>query len=257
MSERKGNIVVVSPSEGVIIKGIERQLQGSGYDTFFAGTDSDKLTVYATTVDIFVIYLNGEVAPIARTIAHVDSVATEKKIPILVIGEKGEQEELRKTIITQSVKAWFSRPLDMEAFVDYIDGIIEEVIEVKAVTASRKSILIVDDDPMYGSIIAEWLSVRYNVQNVTSGMEAVSFLATEHADLILLDYEMPVLSGPKVLEMLRADAHTMNIPVVFLTGIGDKESISKVLAFKPQGYFLKTTPKEELLVWLSNFFKTH
>ena len=65
---------------------------------------------------------------------------------------------------------------------------------------------------------------------------------------------MPVTDGPQVLEMLRADDDTKNIPVMFLTGRDDKESVMAVLALNPQGYFLKTIGKEELLNKLKVFF---
>lgn len=61
----------------------------------------------------------------------------------------------------------------------------------------------------------------------TSGVKAISWLAKHKVDLILLDHEMPITSGPKVLEMLRSDDETRNIPVMFLTGRGDKESVMR------------------------------
>ena len=74
-------------------------------------------------------------------------------------------------------------------------------------------------------------------------------------DLILLDYGMPVVDGPQILEMLRSDTLTANIPVVFLTGIGTKESITRAMSLKPQGYILKTASKEELLKSLETIFE--
>ncbi len=65
---------------------------------------------------------------------------------------------------------------------------------------------------------------------------------------------MPVTNGPKVLEMLRSDSETKDIPVIFLTGKSDRESVMEVVALKPQGYFLKTVPMEELLKKLDEFF---
>ena len=76
-------------------------------------------------------------------------------------------------------------------------------------------------------------------------------------DLILLDHEMPVTSGPQVLEMLRSDSETSNIPVIFLTGKGDKESVMAVVALRPDGYFLKGIQKNELLEKLQEFFILH
>ena len=93
----------------------------------------------------------------------------------------------------------------------------------------------------------------YCVYTAYSGSQAVE-AASNSPDLILLDYEMPVTSGPQVLEMLRSDEDTRNIPVMFLTGKGDKQSVMKVVALKPEGYFLKTIAKEDLMQKLAEFF---
>jgi CheY-like chemotaxis protein len=92
---------------------------------------------------------------------------------------------------------------------------------------------------------------------VNSGLQAIKFLGKNKVDLILLDHEMPVTSGPQVLEMLRSDEETKSIPVMFLTGKSDKNSVMEVVALKPEGYFLKTIEKEELLEKLQEFFILH
>ena len=81
------------------------------------------------------------------------------------------------------------------------------------------------------------------------------YIADNKPDLILLDYEMPVTSGPQVLEMIRSETKTDTIPVIFLTGKGDRESVLKVLALKPDGYLLKSTDKTTLLKSLEEFFE--
>ena len=50
------------------------------------------------------------------------------------------------------------------------------------------------------------------------------YIADNKPDLILLDYEMPVTSGPQVLEMIRSETKTDTIPVIFLTGKGDRKA---------------------------------
>ena len=65
---------------------------------------------------------------------------------------------------------------------------------------------------------------------------------------------MPVTDGPQVLEMLRADNDTKNIPVMFLTGRDDKESVMKVVSLKPEKYLLKTMPKAKLISSIDDFF---
>ena len=121
----------------------------------------------------------------------------------------------------------------------------------------KKSILVVDDDPNYLGLVREWLKDSYKVFMANSGLQAIKWLGKNSVDLILLDHEMPVTSGPQVLEMLRSDEETKSIPVMFLTGKSDKESVMAVVSLKPEGYFLKNIQREELLEKLNEFFILH
>ncbi len=133
---------------------------------------------------------------------------------------------------------------------------VEKFYDEDQKISRRKSILIVDDDVSYMNIIAEWIKDKYRISMVTTGTQAITWLAKNHADLILLDYEMPVTSGPQVLEMIRSDKELADIPVMFLTGRGDKESIMNVLELKPDGYLLKSIDKNGLHENIANFFSS-
>ena len=74
-------------------------------------------------------------------------------------------------------------------------------------------------------------------------------------DLILLDYEMPVIDGRQVLEMIRSESDFSAVPVIFLTSKNDKESIMKVLNLKPEGYLLKTMKPAEIVKAVDDFFE--
>ena len=54
--------------------------------------------------------------------------------------------------------------------------------------------------------------------------------------------------------MLRTQASTADIPVMFLTGKGDKESVMAVMSLKPSGYLLKNITKEDLRAKIHKFF---
>lgn len=111
-----------------------------------------------------------------------------------------------------------------------------------------------DDDASYLGLVREWLKGTYKVAMANSGLQAIKWLGKNKADLILLDHEMPVTSGPQVLEMLRNDEETRDIPVMFLTGKSDKKSVMEVMSLRPQGYFLKSIEKDQLLKELAEFF---
>ena len=145
---------------------------------------------------------------------------------------------------------FLERPLDMDRLLDTVDEYFSE----EAQHERRKSILIVDDDVSYMSMIFDWLKDKYRVSMANSGMQAITHLAKHKADLILLDYEMPVIDGRQVLEMIRSEAQTSDIPVMFLTGKNDKESIMRVLSLKPVDYLLKTIDRQGLHDKVDRFF---
>ena len=91
-----------------------------------------------------------------------------------------------------------------------------------------------------------YLRDKYEVVIVPSGSVALKFLETKTTDLILLDYEMPGESGPEVLEKLRQNPATADIPVLFLTGVTERSKIAKAISLKPQGYLLKPIDREKL-----------
>ncbi len=130
----------------------------------------------------------------------------------------------------------------------------DNMFKKSGASSYNKSILIVDDDPNYLKLIREWLKDKYKIYMANSGLQAIKLLGINNVDLILLDYEMPITSGPQVLEMLRTDRELSKIPIIFLTGKSDKDSVMAVLALRPDGYILKTIEKDELLLKLDNFF---
>ena len=109
------------------------------------------------------------------------------------------------------------------------------------------SILIVDDDPVYARMVREWTKDDYQAFVVVSGEQTLRFLSKRTVDMILLDYEMPEMSGPQVIEALRANPETAGIPVMMLSGAVDEESLKVIESLDILGFVPKTTKKEGLL----------
>lgn len=111
----------------------------------------------------------------------------------------------------------------------------------------KKKLLIVDDDGTTLRVLKGMLEHEYDVTIVNSGMNAMKAIGKKRPDIILLDYEMPVCDGRQTLEMLRADEDSRNIPVIFLTGVNDREHIEAVLSLRPAGYLLKPPDKKRIV----------
>lgn len=263
MATESKRIAIVLYQYSVVVKGIEKKLEEAGYQIEII-ENFGLIKAHALQTDLFVVYLPGEILEDAVKLENFKKICTAIEGvngKMLIIGEKKIHEELLSIVPAIRTCPWIDRPVDMEVLCPAIDKAIaseqapapaEPAAPAAAATAAsdKKSILIVDDDPSYASMVREWIKDEYQVDIVTTGGQAVKFLFRKKVSLILLDYEMPVVDGPQVLSMFRQDPKMSKIPVVFLTGVGTKEAVQRVMSLQPDGYILKSTTREDLLKFL-------
>jgi DNA-binding response OmpR family regulator len=93
-------------------------------------------------------------------------------------------------------------------------------------------ILVVDDDPGNREVLEELLRMRgYAVVTAASGYEALELVKADPPDLVLLDVNMPGLSGYEVCQKLRENPTTHLLPVVIVTALeGQEEKIRAIEA---------------------------
>ncbi len=244
------NVLIVATTEGFMIKGLETKLKGIGANSLYAAPTVKDIADKCTDVALIIVFTDDKVGEMADALVYLKDYCSGNAMQVIVIGKKEEYEVLKDYLTEKLVQKFYERPLDMDPFISDM----EQYLEDEAQLARRQTILIVDDDVSYMSMIMDWLKDTYRISMANSGMEAITWLAKNKADLILLDYEMPITTGPQVLEMLRSDPDMEKIPVMFLTGKGDKDSVMKVLSLKPTGYLLKTVEKKELRDALAKHF---
>ena len=119
----------------------------------------------------------------------------------------------------------------------------------------RPKILVVDDSMTIRQGIKQLLGEDYEVAMAASGVAAIRSITLNRPDLVLLDYEMPVCNGKQVLEMIRSDDSLAELPVFFLTGRVDPESVKKVIPLKPEGYLSKYLKPEDIRKNIDSFFE--
>ncbi|MCR4604974.1 MAG: response regulator [Eubacterium sp.] len=245
------NVAMIKYQESIISRGLEKKMKD--LNCSIININGQTLEGFDRSLEVaafFVIYLPGDVTDDSIQVREFDSIC--KKIlstnkQAIIIGEEKHREGLTERVPLAATYTWIDRPVDTEEFTRIIKEAIEDE---EIIPAELKKILIVDDDPAYAKMVKEWLKNDYQVSIVTAGMQAITYLSKHEADLVLLDYEMPIVDGPQVLEMFRSEDSLKDIPVVFLTGIGKKESVSRAAALKPMGYVLKSTTRNELLKFL-------
>jgi len=117
-----------------------------------------------------------------------------------------------------------------------------------ALSLPKGNILIVDDTPANLRLLSQMLAEQgYRVRPVPDGPLALEATRAEPPDLILLDIRMPEMDGYEVCEHLKADAQTRDIPIIFISALGETQD--KVRAFTAGGvdYVTKPFQVEEVL----------
>jgi two-component system, OmpR family, response regulator len=87
------------------------------------------------------------------------------------------------------------------------------------VNTKLKTILFVDDEPHIREVLCMAIEIQttWTVETCASGEEALTALSQKLPDLLILDYMMPGMDGPSVLQAVRARPDCEHLPIVFLT----------------------------------------
>jgi len=112
-------------------------------------------------------------------------------------------------------------------------------IAINQVLPNQFSILLVDDDPTNLRLLQEILKKGYKVFPSPSGERALRFLQKRTPDLILLDVEMPGMSGYELIARLKEVPRWRDIPVIFLTGQEGRDKEEQAFSLGAVDYILK------------------
>ncbi len=101
-------------------------------------------------------------------------------------------------------------------------------------------VLLVEDDSFLAEMYVTKLSIEgFEVSRAEDGEKGARLAQKELPDLILLDILLPKKDGFEVLEILKKDTATINIPVILLTNLSQKEDIDRGLKLGAVDYLIK------------------
>ena len=247
----KKNIVFITEGKSFIVNAIIKNLKEENYEITQIEPEVKEINAHRHEAQVFIFYLGEFISDATESLVYLKDLCTEEGKLLILIGNPADIKLTEEHIPATVIAAAFERPVDVKKLLAELDNLFATAND----QSRKKNILLVDDDETFLKMVKGWLSERYRVTIVTSGAQAMMYVAENRPDLILLDYEMPVTSGPQVLEMLRSEKRVAGIPVIFLTGKGDRESVMQVLAMKPDGYLLKSMQKDGLLAAIEGFFE--
>lgn len=251
MSDNK-RVLLIGDKKSFMVNAIAKGLKDEGFDVLQVLPEVNDISSNIDYSTIWVLYLDSNVGDMFEQLTYIKDSIIGQKLYFFLIGNDDEIEVAQETLPEELIKEIFTRPLN----VTVLAASLEKAVDDENKQAERKKILIIDDNPTTLHALQNLLEQNYRVFIASSGMNGISFLVKQEVDLILLDYEMPVADGPKVLEMLHQDGKLSMVPVMFLTGKSDKDSVLKAASLKPVKYLLKSLPPKQLLDEIDQFFIT-
>ncbi len=244
------NILVVAQIRNYLLLSIEKHLAQAAYTTTAVPADTDEIGKVKEALCGILIYVDETLLAQQQALHFLKDRAVMDAVPVFAVGAPAVVKELRAIIPAHLLLDAFERPISVHVseLVGKMDGLLKQY-------NTQKKILVVDDSGPMLRMIKGWLEDRYSVFPVNSAAMAIKYLATNRPDLVLLDYEMPVVDGKQVLEMIRTETDFTDIPVMFLTKKDDQESIRNVAELRPEGYLLKSMEPAQIVKAVDDFFE--
>jgi len=116
-----------------------------------------------------------------------------------------------------------------------------------------EKILLADDDQYCASLLKHFLAEKgYDVTHVEDGAEAITAAIEGNPDLIILDVMMPAYSGVEVAKILRREESLKKVPIILLTSLSKRSSISKGMMDYVDCYITKPFDPREVLDQIKN-----
>ena len=107
-------------------------------------------------------------------------------------------------------------------------------------TGRKQKILIIEDEAILQKALQEiLLQENYEVVSALDGELGFKMVSSEAPDMILLDLILPKMDGFEVLEALKKDEKTKEIPIIILTNLGGTEDVQKALVLGATNYVVK------------------
>ncbi len=251
-------ILIIEDNEVAVMQ-IKSLLEDSGYTVFTAanGTEGldmiDKILPHAVILDLMMPKIDG-----FQVLEQIRSTLGIAQIPVLVLTAKeltpAEEARLKRNNIRQLIR---KGSVDRDQLRHSIEKLLKRKERITRLTPASSSrgkpaacqpILVVEDNPDNRYIITSILDgTDYPYLTAENGEEAVSKAKTSLPALILMDIQLPLLSGLDAAKQIKMETKLADVPIIALTGRAMKGDKEKILLAGCDDYISKPFHPKNLL----------
>ncbi len=152
--------------------------------------------------------------------------------------------EMRERMFTHGILDYFTKRDGYDVTIREIRLLLDELMQNPKIT-----ILVIDDSRSQLAMVQAVFEKRnYNVLTASNAFDGLSVIQKEKIDLVILDLEMPGMNGEQMLERLRTDEKTLQLPVIILSGTENMDMVARVLKGGADNFIKKPFLIEELVL---------
>lgn len=259
--------ILIIEDEKTLSNLLKEKLVGAGYRVGEASNGREGLAKISEEkpdlilLDILMPEMNG-----FDVLENLSESGVIKTVPVIIISNSGQPVEIDKALALgvkdYLVKVEFTPQEVLEKVVKQIgeglkpvDSSVKDLSEdatfvespsIGKGSGSESYILLVEDDKFLSGLLYKKLSQEFKVEVAGNGAEAFNKIKEGIPRLVLLDLMLPDIDGFKILETLKNEDRTKNIPVLILSNLGQKEDQDRCMSLGAAGYMIKAhfTPGE-------------
>ncbi len=121
-----------------------------------------------------------------------------------------------------------------------------------------KKILIVEDNDLNLKLFRDLLGANgYETYETKEGIEAISLTRNVQPDLIIMDIQLPEISGLDITRKIKADGDICHVPIIAVTAFAMKDDEDKILAAGCEAYLSKPIAIDDFLKTIRRFLEPH
>jgi response regulator RpfG family c-di-GMP phosphodiesterase len=165
---------------------------------------------------------------------HLPALAPDKaSVPIICVTGMDATQDFVAQTVASGARDYISKPVNQ-------DILEQKIAKILNISFKRKTILVIDDAPVVLEQLRSLLETSYTVIAVNSGEAGLQMIRAKPIDLILLDIEMPNMSGFEFLSMLSSLPDKDSIPVICITGVeATPDFVARTLEAGARDYIAK------------------
>jgi CheY-like chemotaxis protein len=205
-----GDRILVVEDDDAAFDALSTYLQSAGYVPVRARTGEEALRLaqtmqpLAVTLDLVLPGMEG--LEVLKTLKSEEKTAP---LPVIIVS----MLDNRELALAFGAEDYFIKPVDWPRMLRRLREITSRVV------SKRARLLLIDDDAHVHEMLEHELEGEgYELERAFSGQEGLDRAESEQPDVIILDLNMPGMSGFEVAEMLKRSETTARIPIVVFTG---------------------------------------